>query len=742
MVGNNENIKSFSIKDLNAKRSGTSGTEIFGGYFDEEYLYKLQGEEGITEFDAMRRSDGQVKMLLSVIKNPIKSATWDIEPASTDQKDKDIADFIKDVLFNKIGLTNGKKRKTFRDLISEVLTQVEFGHSVFEVVHKVVKGDKKYGDYIGLADLGFRHQKSILEWKLDKDGAIETLRQLVNGDQSVDVKIDGRFLLVFSMDKEGDNYEGISMLRPCYGSWFRKNVFLKLQAIGVERAAKGIPVGKVPLDAVQGENLEQQLADFQEVLDQLGAHEKNGIVLPAGFELDQLKITHDSEKLTKAISFEDLQMAKAFLANFMELGTGGGGGSYALGSDLSDIFLNGIQYIGESICERINISLIETLVKANFGEQDNYPKLRVSGINDKAGKELAEIVAKLLDKDAVQASVELQRLMHKTYKLNDLNEDIAVIDEERFKSPPQEPEPTKENKELSDTQKKKCGHDLMIKDIGYQLSEKDRENFPISALIDDYSKSLNDLMRTNLRIRSDKMLDDVRVIINKGGSKVRKKVLKTVMPQSKAYQTSLTSWTSDAIEDVFNITVNELGINEDNIKLAESIKKTPKRLRDKLISLIILVASFQDVDIEKAVYFSFNDNFDTLDEKELMSEIERQVDAYHAKSVIDVASVNMAATVVNSTRRETFLNETVFNEIDSFIFQNPAPKSLICKHLNNKVLSKEEFETSEFTPPLHHNCKSYLAAQTKGDKDNKPITDFKIHGTPAEKEKIMRTKTL
>jgi hypothetical protein len=58
---------------------GTSGTEIYAGYIDEEYLHDLKGSKAMKIYDKMRRSDPRIKMVLSAVKNPIKSADWGIE---------------------------------------------------------------------------------------------------------------------------------------------------------------------------------------------------------------------------------------------------------------------------------------------------------------------------------------------------------------------------------------------------------------------------------------------------------------------------------------------------------------------------------------------------------------------------------------------------------------------------------------------------------------------------------------
>jgi len=729
---------------VNNKALGTTGTEIYAGFFDEEYLAKLLAEDGIDAFDKMRRSDGQVKMLLSVVKNPIRAATWVIEAVDETDIAKEHADFATHVIMNDITNKNGK-HKTFTEFITEVLTNIEYGFSAFEIVHKQVKNHKRFGDYLGLADLGFRHQRSILQWGLREDGSIGFIRQLVNGDLDVDVDIPGQFMLIFSNEKEGDNYEGISMLRPCYGNWFRKNIYRKLQAIGIERSAKGVPIGIMPAEMINRPDYQAQLDAFQELLDKLSSHEKNGVVIGAGFEMTELKITHDSDKVQKVISSENVEMSKAFLANFMELGLEANGGSYSLGSDLSDIFLGGIEYMAKEIVQKLNHDLVIPLIKAKYGELDEYPKMTVKGINDKAGKEFAESISKLLREGGVQKSPRLQKHIHELYKLSSFDEELAEQQQELLLNPPTAPEPgndpedkpakpgkppaakktdnpgkTKET--IEDPEKKKlndhdCGAHTFV------LNDEQRKEFPVSALIEDQATKLEKIMRAGLKARSAAMLSAMEKVIRAGknATAVRNVVLSITMPGVEEYVDSLRAWADETIKKTVKGTLKELGRNE--TKLADDLDELPLEMRERVIRSVLLLAGFQDSDIEKAVYFSFNENYLLPSDAEAAIEkMNKANDDYFDKRNIGVASVNASSNTVNNTRDDVFHTDDVFKDIESFIFANPAPVTAICNSLVGTVFSKEEYESSRWLPPLHHNCKSYIIAQTIGVKTNQKIT--------------------
>lgn len=722
--------------------AGTSGTELYAGYFNEEYLSKLLASEGIKVYDQMRRSDGQVAMLLRVVKNPIKSARRWIEPASDDPDNQERAAFIEHILFNDIGYPDGSKRKSFGEFISEALTFVEFGFSVFEIVHKQVKGHPTWGDYLGLKDIGFRHQRSILEWVLRENGSIDYIRQLVNGDLMTDAAIPGQHLLVFSNDREGDNYEGISMLRPCYGAYFRKNIYRKLQAVGIERAAKGVPIGKMPIEALGRDDWETQRGRFQALIDKLSAHEKNGIVTGPGYEITELKITHDSEKVQSVINSENVEMSKSFLANFMELGLESNGGSYALGSDLSDIFLSGIEFLGQMLEEQVNSRLIVPLINAKFGPQEFYPKLKFSGINDKAGKETAEVLTALNGAGLLQASDQVKAHIHQLYSLPAFDPEIEdELQEKKRQSlvPPPDPNtPDKDDEAPGSGKAKKKLSDPCCGPV--RLDEKQKKDSPVSAMIEAEADGLSVIMRAGLKSRADMFLTEVTEIVRNWGGKLRRaEVLKTRMPDDEEYADALRQWTADAAETALSMVLAEIDKTRKQAKLADTLKNLPKKTREKLLSLILLTAGTQDQDIEKAVFFTFVGNFEQVDDATTASEMKAAVDRYFEKNLIEVAALNMAAKVVNTVRNDVFHAPEVMADIESFIFMNPAPVTLICQSLVGRVFSKEEYASSPYLPPLHYNCKSYIMAQTAGEAGNKGLTPGGLEVTD---EKILRTKNL
>lgn len=388
---------------------GSSGTEIYSGYSSEEYLQKLRDSEQADEFDKMRRNDPQVKMCLSAVKNPIKSARVEVVVESDDPK------FDQHVELVKYNLFKGMKTP-WSKFIREALTVIEFGNAPFEITHKNVM-ESPVGQHTGIADISWRSPKTIERFNVKHDGSLHSISQYAYGDLGRTVDIHEDFLMLMGLDVEGSNYEGVSLLRPCYGNWFRKQNYLKLNAIGVEKFAVPTPIATVP----SGKEGTPEYDALLDALESYVSHDKNYLVKPEGWEIDLSTNTYDPSKVEASIDSEDKRMVKAFLANFLELGMSGSG-SYALSNDLSDFFLGGIEYIADHIAENINNKIIKPLIEMNFGKQEVYPEIKFVGISDKAGEELANVLSRLAEKKFITPDDKLEENLRRRYRLPEMSD--------------------------------------------------------------------------------------------------------------------------------------------------------------------------------------------------------------------------------------------------------------------------------------------------------------------------------
>lgn len=711
---------------------GSTGIEVFAGNFSEEYLAKfLNMPSGMDIYDKMRRSDYQVAMLLSAVKNPIISANWGIEAVDDSDEEQKIAEFVRFCLFEDIRYPDGSKVKSFRDFLTEALTCLDFGFSLFEPVYKVVMDHPVWGNYIGLRDIAFRSQKTIYEWHLNNNGTIKSVRQLAQGDLSVDVQIPGEQLMVITNKKEGDNYEGISMLRPIYGNYLRKDFYNKMMAMGLERCATGILIGKVPQSAADDAD---QLEKIKKMLKRYTSNESAYMLFPTGFELEVTKIDFDADKVDEAISNEDRRMAKSILAGFLELGMGKQGGSQALSKDLSTIFLNGIEIYSENIGDAVENKIIRKLVDAKFGKRAKYPQCKAQDVNNKNGKERAEVAVMLKNAGLIRDSDQLEDSLNRDF-------DFPVIPQE------QKDRDTKEGKGRS-------GAAPVVKDNfttgkeEKELSEtiKFAEKNP-TLFIKDRAKNIHTLMETELTGRVAIYLSKIEKQLKKEPSvqKRRKIVQNSELPGKSDYKKKVRLEMAQIAKEATRNVLKEL--NNPKVKFDEFneiLKAVPFALRDKLRANIEELVNDQDAELKKRMFFIASQKLDTTDSVDaVIADMKKAAESYTITSgVLGAAATNVTSDIVNSARNGVFQTPEVFEEIESFVIVNPSPEAPICKELTGRVFSKEEYLNQDL-PPYHHRCETTVKAQLKGQKNNLPVNPIGLRptGTPEQIEKILKSKT-
>jgi len=324
----------------------------------------------------MRRSDSQVISTLRAMTLPIRQAQYSVEPGSDDSKDVEIAEIIEDNLLR--GMTI-----TWDDVIRHALLMLPMGFSPLEKIWEI------RDNMLYLRKLDPRLPTSVEGWEYDEKKKRTTA--MVQRDSSwTKFTVPMEKLLIFTSDKEGDNWEGTSVLRGAYKGWYIKSALEKINAIKHERYGIGVPVGHMPPNIVEGT---KEWDDMRAVLEDLYANEKSYIVLPDGYTVDLLGMSKDSKgtDIIPDLKYNDEAIAKAALAMFINLGTTETG-SRALGGSFIDLFLLSLQAYAEYIVEVMNRFLIRDWVNANWGVVDKYPMLRVAQIKDLDPVVIAELV--------------------------------------------------------------------------------------------------------------------------------------------------------------------------------------------------------------------------------------------------------------------------------------------------------------------------------------------------------------
>lgn len=696
-----EQTQSSNIRSIEIQYDprGTSGIENYGGYYYEDYLRNLAGHERADFFDKMKRSDPKIKMLLSAVKNPIKAASWNIEPADDSDLQKQIAEIIELILFSEMD-------KSWTAFIHETLTMIEQGSSWFEIVDKIIIGHRKYGNVNALKSLAFRSQRTLHRFNLcPQTGKLKSISQYAYGDLQRLVDLPAEYLLGFVMDKEGDNYEGISWLRPCIGAFKRKEHHLKLEAIGIEKYAIPTPILTVP----EGKETSPEYSVAVNVMKKYITHEQQFITKPSDWGIDFLKNDgFDASKIRASIDKENTEMVNAFLANFLDLGQSGSG-SYALSFDLSDFFLSSIEHIALLICEEINRCLIPRMVKLNFGPQQEYPRLTVSGITDKAGKEFSEIMKNLIEAKVIIPDDRLEESIRDRYGLPYKSEEG-----QRQVQPPQQGFAKSQQVPMAEKQTKSI---LSLEEPKKQI-KTDRE-------------VLLDYMKENLSKISDNMIQQVIGKYRNLPDSRRLDAIKNISPKGQQEYLSgiidLLAGSSyralqQARKEVPKKRKIRLTEHMDSMKLSE-FDSLPPDVQKKLKARAQLLVDSQMGDLEKAIYFQYANSVDATDSEALLvKDLASSAKDYVEGINVQGAAGSVIPAIVNEARNAFFFDSEVESEIESYTFVNGDPVSPICQALAGTVFAKDDPQLQEYWPPLHFNCKSYLSPNLVG-KNNPSVTE-------------------
>lgn len=388
----------------------TVGSAKNGYTVNPDYNFKLTGPTGVRWYNQMRLSDATVAASLRVITLPIESARWYIQPASDRKADKKIADFVEDNLFHGMN-------KPWEQILSEIITlYLSFGRAPYEKVwefKKLEEDDEQ--EYICIKKLGMIPAETVESWKLP-NGEFGIQQSTINGA----FEIPGEKLIVFVNQKEGENWEGISILRPAFKHWNFKEKMYQFQAMGAEKQSLGIPYAKHPNNATGPEK-----DKMEEVLQNVRANQKTFMMYGSDWEVGIMDMKSGSTKnLEEMIQHHDRKILQNVLAQFLSLGDNSSG-SYALSKDHSQLFILSLESTAKYIAQNINKFLIKELVDYNFDVTD-YPELKFDKIGNVDHNALSTSIQRLVQVGALDVDEGMKGYLREAVGLPEKDQTIAV----------------------------------------------------------------------------------------------------------------------------------------------------------------------------------------------------------------------------------------------------------------------------------------------------------------------------
>jgi hypothetical protein len=445
-------------KSLAKVEIGYGGTNTrYGDIRADEFLRELKGKKGIGKYREMRDNDATIGAIMYATEQVLRDVPLKIVSAIKDDPEaQKYADYVKEV-FNDM-------EHTLDDHISEALSSLTYGFSLFEVVYKRRVGpnlldkkrNSKYTDgYWGVRKLASRAQWTIQDFDVDKkSGDVLGVRQefALMGASSSYIPKDK--LIHYRTTTVNNDPSGRSILRNAYKSYTFLTNLQTIEAIAVERELHGVPVGRMPaeylgIDATDAQKALRQ--NFESMLRDLKLNEQGYALLPSDLLLDnEGKSTGgvaarlmDIELITsngsRNIDVDPIirryqhDISRSVMAEFLMLGSSSSG-SYALSKSKTDLFLRSMESYINSIYDILNKQLVEPLWMLNGFPIEMMPTLKAGDVAPHDLKELGSYLRNLNGANIdLSNQPEIINELLNTAELPELDEDLYNESQEQKK---------------------------------------------------------------------------------------------------------------------------------------------------------------------------------------------------------------------------------------------------------------------------------------------------------------------
>jgi hypothetical protein len=386
----------MGIRDLFTKKPkaddqpvGDSGRAHVSGFLQlEEMNATLQGPGGLAIYDQMWRTDPDVRRAVRMAANPVVTATWSVEPYGGDEasaSDQEVAQNLEWALgLGSQGATSPLRPRWQGHLAQALPATMRWGYCPFEVTWTSAVAPNGGKTIMTPSRIGMRLPRTIYRWLLDGYHDLQAVEQFL--PLRGYVVLPREDLLYYRIEAEGDNYEGVSMLRPCYKPWLLKDTIERLDAIACEREAVGLPVVYPPRAGVTSPAV---LADLEVKLQNLRAGELAYMIMPGpkastvkdqggwDFEIMGLAGAKGGRDVSKTLEYHKDAIAAAFIEEFMRLGQSGVG-ARATADVQEGPFNMACESLGHVFEDEANEMLIPRWVEVNYGKDTPLPTLSMS----------------------------------------------------------------------------------------------------------------------------------------------------------------------------------------------------------------------------------------------------------------------------------------------------------------------------------------------------------------------------
>jgi hypothetical protein len=354
------------------------------GLRQDEYLADLRGERGIKRLREMASNDPIVGAILSAMDLMIRSTPVRVEGGSDEARE-----LVEDSLHK-------MPQQTFEEFLSDVLSFLPYGFSIFEIVARRPSEDPK--GRVTLKKLAPRAQWTIDRFETNENGDVLGVWQTATIRSGY---IPYGKMLHFRTASRQNDPAGLSVLRNAYQPWYFARRIQEIEAVAIERELNGLPLVRIPSEYLAPDASDAQRAfvnQISAIARDVKRNEQGYIIVPSDvyedadgkltttrlveFELIASQGKRDIDTHQVVLRYQQ-DMARSALADFVMLGANDRG-SFALSKSKADLFLQALTGYVSAIASVLNRTLVPKLLQWNGIPLEDAPKIvfgRVAPVN-------------------------------------------------------------------------------------------------------------------------------------------------------------------------------------------------------------------------------------------------------------------------------------------------------------------------------------------------------------------------
>jgi hypothetical protein len=701
----------------------------------------------IADYRRMRDNDGQVQMLLSATYNTILGVGYEI---------LDDPDFIQQQVETEVGMQESEEKQFVEENLTEPrwkngmsrsmtltnktnLRALEEGYRVSEVIYRVDEDGKIRLDQ--LAPRALKDSDSQLKLKVGKHGDFIGFQQRTSyKGEFIDIIVlnESDILKAINVvfgEEYGSNY-GRPALKPIWYHFDKLHKGLYINHVGHELGAIKFRM------ALTNNTTEEEEAELDTMLERVGM--ENWTRWPKEKVEIQFLEASDGAVMSvgkEMIDYHTRQMAKAMLAQFIELGVSSQTGARAVSNDMIAFFKGGLQYIGKVLIEDPWNRIISDMIKLNF-DREIYPRYKIKPLEDETVESLLNMYTELIKTGRITEGVQTQLLEKGSEKLGlDVSKEglVQELEQERAREEQESQQKLQNQLDIAQARAQQASNfpiqasEVQLQDE--QMTTNIRTLFPDEQKVKlgDIQRRLSDAERraeaslaNKLRLQQDAITDAYVVASRRGRKSIRNVKIELQELPANTYSEELLAIAMEMLDLGKVMSANELN------------RAVPTSSADDILDLEFDVEDIinkQETDLGFRLRQVANESLrQNIPENETKLRLDEEYRNFFA-SILAPTLGALIPSSFNKGRNVTIQAYTGDEDNDIWgvrytaVLDNRTTE--FCQALDGSVFQMNDPQRALFEPPNHFNCRSIWTPISNAEAEEfniratgKPSSDF------------------